>query len=166
MFLAPDPDLSGDFYSDDDEDDEDKEEEEEQKEEEDDGKWFWCVGDGPAPFFDSSTPEDGKPISRPLRAADMTPLKFFYQMLPKPFISKVVVQPNKYAAQKLEAATPERKGKWREVDEADIFRFSAITICMGIVRARRKRDFWFGTSAEVIKFPSVAHVLSILDSWI
>ena len=97
MFLAPDPDLSEDLCSDEDEDEEDEEKKEEEKEEEDEEKWSWSIGEGPASFFDCSSPVEGKPISLPHAAADMTPLQFFYQMVPKSIISRMVVETNRYA---------------------------------------------------------------------
>ena len=161
MFLAPDPDLSEDLCSDEDEDEEDEEKKGEEKEEEDEEKWSWSIGEGPAPFFDCSSPVEGKPISLPHAAGDMTPLQFFYQMVPKSIISRMVVETNRYASEKLNTVSPEVKARWKLVEEADIFRFLAILICMGRVRLRTKRDFWDRRNHEVIKYPSVAHVLPL-----
>ena len=160
VFSAPDPDLSDDLISEDDEDGEDSGKEDEKEEEEVKSDWNWTIGEGPAPFFESNNPVEGQPISLPLFSKELTPLQFFYQMLPKSFCERAVVETNKYASEKLQTGSPAMKAAWKPVDAADVFRFLAIIISMGIVRVRRKKDLWEKKSPEVIRYPTVAHVLS------
>lgn len=54
----------------------------------------------------------------------------------------------------------EAKANWKPVVEGDIFRFLAVLYAMGIVRVHRKKQLWLTSNPEVIKFPSVAHVMS------
>ena len=159
MLLASDPDLSDNFNSEDEEDVEEDDSDDAKTEEEDEKSWYWSEGEGPVPIFDTSIPVEGKPISLPDIAADMAPVHFFFQMLPKKMIEKIVEETNQYASQKLHAVSPESKARWRPVDESDIYRFLAIIISMGIVRVRRKKDLWCDSNPEVLRLPSVQHVM-------
>ena len=89
----------------------------------------------------------------------MSPVHFCFQMLPKSLIPKIVEETNRYASQKLYAGFPGPKARWKSVDLADIFRFLSILIALEIIRLRCKNDLWTEPSPEVIKLPSVAHVM-------
>ena len=155
-----DPDLSDDLFSDDEEDDETNEENDTEHKEADDGNWTWSSGRGPDPHFDVNNVIEGKPSALPLNCSTMSPLNFFYQVVPMALIRKAVDETNKYAAQKLENASPEAKANWKPVVEGDIFRFLAVLYAMGIVRVHRKKQLWPTSNPEVIKYPSVTHVMS------
>ena len=160
MILDDELDLSDDIPTSDSDGEESEDEKQQDTREEDQWVWNWKSHGSPAPAFEIDYTNEGRPASLPANAKNWTPTDFFFTMFPKRVFQLATEETNRYASEHNVSYQGQGNRKWRLVTEVEIYKFVAILLMMGVLRARDLRTLWARTSPSVVKLPSCAHVMA------
>lgn len=93
--------------------------------------------------FPIDIPESGV-VNALFEHIDKPPIFFFKLLVDDDLVNNIVVETNRFAAQKKDSALQKwsRINKWKDTNSEEIMTFLGIQIWMGLVRAPKLADYW------------------------